>query len=428
MSDLRPKLIVTGLVRNAIQRGRQIGATVRSRSLGEQSELEDQERSVLLTVTAESTALTFYRGYLRFLVDRGWDVTIVASGGDRLAKFAEEQGAKFVNIPMARDPKPFSDLSGLLRWTTLLARSRPDVVVAATPKASLLALTAAWVTGVPVRVHQIWGLRLETESGVSRRVLQLLESFTASRATRVVANSRSLAAALHATGVLTRTHATVLGSGSSHGVELARFSEDASPVDVDPATLEFLRERDGYLVVGFVGRIHRDKGVDVLLDALRKVHEKAGRSIATLIVGRSEDGDLEVRLRRDATDLDLHVVGFSDDPRPYYKRMDVLVLPSRREGFPNVVLEAAAMGVPSIVANTTGTKDSVVDGVTGRIVSVDAPAELADAILDASRRRGAWSDLGTAAAKRVKKHFDHRTIWALQEELINRELEKSRDN
>lgn len=377
--------------------------------------------TVCLMVTAESTATNFYNGYVAFLHAKGWDVWLVASSQGRLEQFSESQHANAISVPMRRDPSPMRDLVSLANVVRALVKIRPNVIVTATPKASLLGCVAAFICRVPVRVYQLWGLRLETEIGPRREVLRALEWLTARAATQVVANSSSLARRARELGVTGGKVVRVLGPGSSHGVDVGRFSVDAVLDPVDSATLEFLSQGVGLPTLGFVGRVHDDKGIDTLIDALR-LCAASGLSMNVLVVGPNESDRATHDLQKLEPSIRLRIVGRVADARPYYRVLDFLCLPSRREGFPNVVLEAAAMGIPTITSDATGAIDSVVDGRTGIIFRTDDTGDLASAIRKLAEDKPYREQLGLNALSHVWTHFRAQEIWRLQEENLRREL------
>jgi glycosyltransferase involved in cell wall biosynthesis len=359
-------------------------------------------------VTVESTATSFLRGYLARLAHRGFDVTLVATDEGRLKEFARQHGVRAAPVSMRRDPDPAADLRSLVALARILRRRRPEIVVTATPKASLLGMLAATLTGVPVRVYQVWGLRCETETGPRHWLLARLERATLLLSTHIVANSPSLAAEIRR--LVPGRHVAVVGEGSSHGVDLARFSRAAAMPPLPAAAREAISGHG--IVVGSIGRVHRDKGTLVLLDAMRAI--AAERPATLLVVGSSEDEATERELSRDLAPLRVVRVSAVDDPRPWFTAMDVHVLPTLREGFPNVVLEATALEVPTITTTATGARDSVIDGVTGLLVRPSDAAALRHAILrllddEALRRR-----CTAAARQRVEQHFSNEHIWDLQ--------------
>lgn len=379
-----------------------------------------QRPRVCLIVTSDVSASAFYRGYPAYLRSQGWDVVLIASSTGLLQPLAEEEGVTAVSLPMRRDPAPLHDLVSLLRVIRLLRRLKPAVLVAATPKASLLGMLAARILRVPVRVYQLWGLRLETERGARRTLFRLLETMTVRSATVVVANSPSLAQAMRSEGIA-GTY-VVLGSGSATGLDLDRFDRSAAMPEVDASSRAFLDREPEAFTVGFVGRINRDKGIETLLEAAAIVLA-GGVRLRLLIVGPTESADLEAKVAEAGARLPIHRAMSVSDPRPYFLAMDVHCLPTLREGFPNVVLEAAALGVPTVTTDATGARDSVVDGVTGMIVPTGDAAALAAALIRCAESPELTARLASAARQRVVDEFDQRRVWALHESFLRDRLE-----
>jgi len=362
------------------------------------------------------SAAAFYRGYLAYLRSCGWDVTLVGHSTGDLERIAETEGVRAIAVPMRRDPAPLQDLVSLARLAALFIKARPAAVVSATPKASLLGMVAARLCGVPVRVYQMWGLRLETETGLRRTIYRTLEKVTARGATHIVANSRSLANAAEAEGVA--RDILVLGEGSATGIDLAHYSASAPMPSVDSETAHFLESDPSGFTVGFVGRVNRDKGVPTLLEAARLATER-GVAVRLLIVGSSESDDIEKLIEQAAASLPVHRVSAVDDPRPYFRAMDVNCLPTLREGFPNVVLEAAALGVPTITTDATGARDSVVDNETGLIFPVHDAAALAEAIVRTATEAGLLERFSAVGRERVRTDFDQAIVWARLEQFLS---------
>ncbi|WP_081859854.1 MULTISPECIES: glycosyltransferase [unclassified Microbacterium] len=365
-------------------------------------------RRLVFMVTSSVTVTTFLGGYLRFLRDAGWEVTLVCSEGPGVVELARASGVLYQPLRMEREPSPLKDARALLKATGLLRRLRPDVLVYATPKAALIGAVAGWLARVPRRNYELWGLRLETSAGFSRRIFAFLERLTMRLSSQVIANSASLAQRVSALGLNGGRDVVVLGAGSSHGVDARRYSEDAEMPDLDPG-VKALLQRSSAPIVGFVGRLHPDKGVDTLMEALRIC---AQRSISAqlLVVGAQEGVNVETDIDG-PVDIPVHAAGFVQDVRPLLRAMDILVLPSRREGFPNVVLEAGAMKVPAIVSDATGCVDAVIDGVTGLVAPVGDAQALAVALetllTDADRRES----LGAAARAWGEEAFVPAVVW-----------------
>lgn len=361
-------------------------------------------RRIALAVTSDAS-IAFVAGLAEYLDGRGWDVHVVSSGGQNADDLARRGRVSLHTVAMRREPSPLADLVSVVRAVRLLRRLRPDVVSVATPKAALVVGIAAWLSRVPVRVHQLWGLRYETTSGVRRRLLRALEQVSAAVATDVVAVSPSLRDVALAEGVATQI--AVVGPGTSHGVDVERFAPDASSRRA--ARFERWGSAD-VPVVGFVGRLHPDKGLDTLVDAVRLADGRGVRGHLLLVGGEEGAGHLLDGLA-DLTSWTHEVTGHVADVAPWLRLMDVLCLPSRREGFPNVVLEAAAAGVPCIGTPATGVVDAIVDGSTGLVTPDHSAQSLAAAVERLVADPGLREDLGERARRRVAERFDQRLVW-----------------
>lgn len=331
---------------------------------------------VLVGVTSGQTCLVL-PSRLRALREGGFRVSLVSSPGAMANRGSEVGGVSAHEIPMARKMSLLRDGVAFLRMLRLLRRVKPEIVEFSTPKAGLLGMVAAWICRVPVRIYFVRGLRLETAPAIMKIILLWSERIAAACAHTVVVNSKSLRERSAALGITERDKLVLLGEGSSNGVDVERFSPGLSPVRAElgiPADAP---------VVGFVGRLTADKGVPELLEAFAAILRERP-DCYLLFVGwfdASEDA-LGIGLR---TRIEGHprivCTGYVADTAPYYRAMDLLVLPSWREGFPNAVLEAAASGVPVVTTTCTGSRDAVVPEVTGLMVPPGDPGMIASAVL-----------------------------------------------
>lgn len=363
---------------------------------------------LVIGITDSQTCLNL-TGRLCALREAGFRVTLISSPGPLLDELAACEGGSVLRLPMARGVSPLRDLLSFARLCRALRKLRPDIVEFSTPKAGLLGTLAARVCGVPIRVYMLRGLKLEGCRGMERRMLLVLERLTAAFAHAVLCNSESLRSEALRLRIAPREKLQLLGDGSSRGVHVEQFSPGPSDV----------RSRLGIpgdaLLLGFVGRLTRDKGIPELIAAFDRILEKAPGA-HLLLVGwydASEDA-LDVRVRtRIADHPRIHAAGFVADTAPYYRAMDIMVLPTWREGFPNVVLEAAATAIPVITTECTGSRDSVIPEVTGLLIPPGYPEAICEAVLKLARDPTLRLRMGCAARAWVLKHFAHDRVLGL---------------
>lgn len=366
---------------------------------------------VLHVVTHPMTARHLSRGQYAWMRERGFETALAASPGEDLEIVCQREGIRVFPVPMSRGIDPLGDVRTLVAVAGVVRSWRPDVVNASTPKAGLLGMLAARIGRVPVRIYTLRGLRLETSTGWTRALLARTESLAAASSHAVFAVGPSLAERYLELGFTPGSKVRVIGPGSSNGVDVERFA------DPDEQTVRRLADRLGIDVaepiLGFVGRLTRDKGIEDLLAVFDRVREPMP-SIRLLLVGEFESGDplspnLLDRIRRDSAIVH---AGFAPDAAPYYHLMNVLAFSSRREGFPNVPLEAAASGVPVAGFRATGTVDAVVNGVTGTLVEPGDVEGLARAILEYFRNPEFKEAHGRAGRDRVRREFRPEVVWS----------------
>lgn len=371
-------------------------------------------------VTTIPATLYFLRGQPAYLRERGHHVTAVASPDVMLDRFGTEESVQTHAVPMTRAISPFRDLLSLSRLIRLFGRIHPDVVHAHTPKAGLLAMIAAAMTRVPLRVYHVHGLPLSTATGVKRALLSITERVACRLAHRVLCVSASVREQLVREGLCPADRVTVPRAGSIGGVDSTDRFQPARWRDEGRDLRNRLGIPASAPVLGFIGRVVREKGVDELAAAWALVEERVPGA-HLIVVGPLEPHDppSPEALHRLQADPRVHMVGTDWETPPYYAAMDVLTLPSYREGYPVVVLEASAMSVPVVATAVQGCVDAVVDGVSGTLVPPRDVEALAQAIERYMNNADLRSLHGEQARARVVADYRPEDLWAVLESLYS---------
>jgi len=365
----------------------------------------------IVHIVTSSLSVRFVECQAEYLAREGYEVTVVSSPGEELSK-AKREGLQTIAVPMVREISLWTDLVSLWRLARVIWRTGPTITNVSTPKAGLLGGIAAWACRTPCRYYTLLGLRCETTTGLKRMLLLWTERIACRCAHRVICVSESLRQKAIDLGIVNADRTLVLGSGSGNGVDVERFAPNAD-------TLRRAAELRGHLgipanapVVGFVGRLTRDKGIGELVEAHLKLRKRFP-AVRLLLVGDVEQGDPLPRKTRRIMKTEPQIIqtGFVEDPAPYYHIMNVLAFPTHREGFGNAPLEAHAAGKPVVAARATGVLDGVIDGVTGILVPVGDGAALAGALELVLKDPTLAVALGSAGRERVLREFRQERVW-----------------
>ena len=289
----------------------------------------------------------------------------VSSSGAALQAIAEREGVRTVAVDMKRHISPVHDLVSLWRLVRVFRREKPTMVHSITPKAGLLSMMAAWICRVPVRMHTFTGLVFPTATGIKQRILIFTDRLTCACATHIVPEGEGVKNDLIRFGI-TKKPLKVLGYGNVRGIDLNYYN--ASLPDVKAAA-DKIRRDDKFTFV-FIGRLVRDKGINELVDAFVRLNSQWPKTRLLLVGPYEENLDPLSPETLSAININeaIQCVGSQNDVRPWLAASDVFVFPSYREGFPNVVIEAGAMGLPSIVTDINGSREIIEDGKNGVII------------------------------------------------------------
>lgn len=377
-------------------------------------------RRICYVVSSELTVRAFLLDLIGGAADR-YRVSVVANMDSPDALGALGIALDVTPVRIARRIAPFADLAALVRLIRLFRRARFDLVHSLTPKAGLLAALAGAICRVPIRVHTFTGQVWVTRSGPARALLKALDRLIGALATHVLVDSASQLDFLVSEGVVSRTKARVLGHGSVCGVDAGRFRPDPiarasvrAKTGVPPEAILFL----------YLGRLARDKGLLDLAHAFAKVE-----GAWLMLVGPDEDSmAAEIRDACGPGKARLRMLGYTDRPEEFMAAADVFVLPSYREGFGSVIIEAAAAGIPAIGSRIYGVTDAIAEGETGFLVPARDPAALAARMRELASDAALRKRLGRAARARAMRDFAMPALTRATLEYYAEQLEHPRSH
>ena len=361
-------------------------------------------RKILRVATVPESLDCFCKDLLRELVEQeGYEVVAVSSPGPELEVVARREGVRTVAVAMERRMSPLKDLKSLWRLIRVFRREKPAMVHSMTPKAGLLSMMAAWFCRVPVRVHTFTGLVFPTATGLTRRILMTTDWLTCFCATHVIPEGQGVRSDLLSNHI-TRKPLRVLGHGNVRGIDMAHY--DAKLPDVQRRAAE-IRRPEVFTYV-FVGRLVGDKGINELVRAFVEVNRRCPDT-RLILVGPPES-NLDPLKPETLAEIDrnpaIEAVGSQADVRPWLAAADAFVFPSYREGFPNVVIEAGAMGLPSIVTDINGSREIIINDENGVIVPSRSVEALTEAMLQFKRNPATVARLGLQARSLIANRFE----------------------
>lgn len=363
----------------------------------------DGRAKVVRVSTVPGSLNTFLRGFLKRLSE-DYDVLAVSSPGDELEELREREGVRCEAVKMERHISPIRDLVSLLKLVCLFRRERPLVVHSLTPKAGLLAMMAARLTGVPIRIHTFTGLVFPTSKGLKRRLLMATDWLTCSCANYINPEGKGVARDLAA---VTSKPLHVIANGNVRGIDLDYYSRKA--VEEETAKLR----TEGLFTFCFVGRIVGDKGINELAAAFDRLSRER-KDVRLWLIGRFEpklDPVSEETMQILSNNKQIFSLGRQRDVRPFLAAADALVFPSYREGFPNVVLEAGAMDLPAIATDINGCNEIIMEGKNGELI----PTHDAEALYGKMKQWAGEPERVKAMAgnarQLVAERYEQQMIW-----------------
>ncbi|MEO8962599.1 MAG: glycosyltransferase family 4 protein [Ginsengibacter sp.] len=306
-------------------------------------------------------------GQLKFMKENGFNVLMISADGDDLKEVIKNEDCRHIIVPMTRKITPWHDLKCLFQLIKIFRKEKPDIVHTETPKAGLLGMLAAKISGIKIRIHTVAGLPLVEEAGLKYALLKRIEKITYSAANHVWPNSNSLYNFIKDNKLVNERKLKIIGSGSSNGVSSKRFNRDT----LDEKLVEVIKKKINYndsnTYLLFIGRLVKDKGIVELVESFSAL-QKTKSNLKLILVGVYEaalDSLPEKTLREILNNPSIIHVSWSNKVEYYMSVANYFVFPSYREGFPNVLLEAGAMQLPIICSRIGGNIDIVTHNKTG---------------------------------------------------------------
>ncbi len=367
-------------------------------------------KKIIRITTVPISLDVFCRGMLREL-SAEYEIIALSSPGKELDDIAKRERVRTIAVPMERQISIRKDLLSLYKLIQVFRKEKPEMVHSMTPKAGLLSMTAARIAKVPVRVHTFTGLLFPTAKGWRQKLLMLTDRITCACSTQVIAEGKGVKNDLKNYGI-THKVINVLGNGSVRGIDLQYYARIPEVTAQATVIRKKLNIHEGEFTFIFVGRLVGDKGINELVEAFCEL-QMGYPQIHLILVGgeEKEDSLKDATKHKIATTENIHSVGWQTDVRPWYAASDALAFPSYREGFPNVVIEAGAMGLPAIVTDINGAREIIINEENGIII----PPLNENALYTAMKR---WVEnpaevqsYANAARKLIASRYEQRYVW-----------------
>ncbi|MBK5271347.1 MAG: glycosyltransferase [Bacteroidia bacterium] len=373
----------------------------------------------LIRITTAPLSLKYLLfNQMRYMKENGFDVIMVSSEGKEWPDLIKNEGCEHRIVHMTRKMTPFTDLKSLWQLYRLFKKEKPDIVHSHTPKAGLLAMLAAKLAGIKIRIHTIAGLRFMTATGMKRKILVYMEKLTGKKAQYVWPNSNSLLNYISKNKLVNEKKLQVIGHGSSNGVDLNRFSAPALKPEKLNEIKKLLHYDESCFYILNMGRIVKDKGIDEVLKSFEIVNQNNPK-LKLIVLGVFED-DLDPISDETRTMLKSHPaithIDWSDDVEYFMHLSHLLVHASYREGFPNTLLQAGAMNCPIICTAIAGSIDIVTNKETGLLFQPGNADDLLEKLKYALAHSEEMRGYAVNLRKKIEKYFSQQYLHACLKE------------
>jgi glycosyltransferase involved in cell wall biosynthesis len=370
----------------------------------------------LIRITTVPMALhVLLPGQLRFMNENGFEVVMISAGGENLEQVIQNEKCRHIIVPMTRKITPVQDIKCLIQLIKIFKREKPDLVHSHTPKAGLLGMLAAKISGVKIRIHTVAGLPLMEATGFKYALLKQMERVTYFAANHVWPNSNSLYRFIKENKLTSEIKLKVIGSGSSNGVVSSRFNKE----NLDKKFVESIKEKINYdsanTYLLCIGRLVKDKGIVELVNAFSSL-QKNHPYLKLILVGVYEpslDPLPENTLRQIYNSDSIINVGWSDKAEYYMGLANLFVFPSYREGFPNVLLEAGAIELPIICSRIPGNIDIVTHNSTGLLFEKKDDQDLFEKLKYAIDHPDQMIAMANRLRKHIRTFYEREIYWKI---------------
>lgn len=367
----------------------------------------------LIRVTTIPLSLEKLLGGQMSFMNNYFEVTVVSSDKKKLEEVGDKEKVSVFYLELTRKITILKDLKAVFNFYKFLKKEKPFIVHSHTPKAGLVSMLASKLAGVPNRLHTVAGLPLLEATGLKRIILNKVEWLTYICATKVYPNSFELKKIIIKENLAKEKKLKVIGYGSSNGINLEYFNSNKFlKEDITSKKTKLNIKQEDFVYI-FVGRIVKDKGINELVESFKKINKKYNNT-KLLLVGPFEN-DLDPISDKNQKEIkqnsNIIEVGYVEDVRPYFLMANVLVFPSYREGFPNVVMQAGAMGLPSIVSDINGCNEIIKNNINGIIVPVKNNTILQQSMEKLLLEKGLYLKLKKNARVQIESKYDQKFIW-----------------
>ena len=372
--------------------------------------------SKLIRITTVPMSLDkLIEGQMKFMASHNFEVVGISSPGDLLEKVGKKEGVKVKGINMSRKITPIQDLKAVIKLYQFLKKEKPFIVHTHTPKAGVVGMLASYLAKVPNRLHTVAGLPLLESTGLKRKVLNAVEKITYNCATNVYPNSYGLKNIILDNRFGNKEKLKVIGNGSSNGIDTSYFDPKLFSIKDKQDLKTNLGIKNTDFVFIFVGRLVSDKGMNELVAAFDKLSTE-NKKVKLLLVGSFEDELDPLQEKTTNTIINnkqIISVGYQNDVRPYFSISNCLVFPSYREGFPNVVMQAGAMKLPSIVSDINGCNEIIENNINGFIIKLKCVDSIYNAMIKITSDKPLFNKLRLNSRDSIKMKYEREVYWNL---------------